>query len=280
MVYTLVMGKTYHFMAGLPRSGSTVLSAILNQNPDVYSSPQTDLLGVLYDLESKIPTYEGYRAGLLFSSYDNVMKQIPNNFYSPIDKSTIIDKNRGWGTPYNWNNLSPYLNEKGKVILTMRPILEVLASFVRVNKETEKVTSQLTHLNSNLWVSDYRDPIDAMADNLMIPNGEIDRAIFSVANLLKNHGDQVYVVWYDDLIKFPQNTLNGIYDFLELDRYDHDFNNIVAVDKHDDLSGYGLIGLHDVKKKLEKSKTNPEDYLSEYAIQKYQNALDFLNDFI
>jgi sulfotransferase len=270
------MQKTYHFMAGMPRSGSTVLAAILNQNPDVYSSPQTDLIGLLYELESKIPQYESYRAGLMFDGYDNVLKQIPDNFYAHIDKPIIIDKNRGWGTPYNWNNLSPYVSEKGKVILTMRPILEVLASFVKVTKESEKVTKQFTFLNNDLWVSNYRSQTDAMIDNLMIPNGEIDRAIFSVANLIKNHGDQVYVVWYNDLIESPQNTLNGIYDFLGVDRYDHNFNSIVEVDKHDDLSGYGVIGLHDIKKKLSASKTKPEDYLSDYVIKKYGNALDFL----
>jgi sulfotransferase len=272
------MKKTYHFMAGLPRSGSTVLSAILNQNPEVYASPQTDLLGLLYELESKIPNYESYKAGLLFSSYDTSIRSVPDNFYSKIKKPVIIDKNRGWGTPYNWNNLSPYLSEKGKVILTMRPILEVLASFVKVSKESEKVTNDLPFLNKDLWVSEYRDPIDAMVDSLMIPNGEIDRAIFSIYNLLKNHGDQVYVVWYNDLVESPQNTLNGIYDFLGLDRHEHNFNKIVEADKHDDLSGYGVVGLHDINKKLVASKTKPEDYLSDYVIKKYGNAIDFLTD--
>ena len=271
------MKKTYHFMAGLHRSGSTVLSAILNQNPEVYSSPNTDLLKMLYTLELEIPEYESYRAGLLFSNYDSAMRKMADSFYAPIEKSVIIDKNRGWGTPYNWNNLSPYLNDQGKVILTMRPILEVLASFVKISKESQKTTKDQPYLNSDLWVSSYRNQTDAIVDNLMMPNGEIDRALFSISNLLKNHRDQVYVVWYNDLIKSPQNTLNGIYDFLGLDRYAHDFNNIVEVDKHDDLSGYGVVGLHDIKKKLAASKTKPEDYLSEYVIQKYGNALDFLN---
>jgi sulfotransferase len=279
-VYTEHMKKTYHFMAGLPRSGSTVLSAILNQSPEVYSSPQTDLLGLLYELESKIPNYESYKAGLLFSSYDTAIRSVPDNFYSKIDKPVVIDKNRGWGTPYNWNNLSPYLSEKGKVILTMRPILEVLASFVKVSKESEKVTNDLPFLNKDLWVSEYRDPIDAMVDSLMVPNGEIDRAIFSIYNLLKNHGDQVHVVWYNDLVESPQNTLNGIYDFLGLNRYEHNFNKIVEADKHDDLSGYGVVGLHDINKKLAASKTKPEDYLSDYIIKKYGNAIDFLMDLI
>ena len=270
------MTKTYHFMAGLPRSGSTVLAALLNQHPDIYASPQTDLIRMLYDLDEKIPQYESYRAGLLHAGYQNVMNNMTNNFYSHISKPVIIDKNRAWGTPYNWTNLSPYVNPEGKVILTMRPILEVIASFVRVVTESEKVTNELRFLNKDFWVSEYRDPIDALVDSLMVCNGEIDRAIFSISNLIKNHSKNVHVVWYADLIHSPQKTLNEIYNFLGLKKIKNNFNNIVESDKHDDLLGYGVIGLHDIKKELAVAGTKPEDYLSEYVINKYKNALDFI----
>ena len=271
------MTKTYHFMAGLPRSGSTVLSAILNQNPKVYSSPQTDLLAMLYELESKIPNYESYRAKLMLPNFASVLYGMADNFYDTIEKPVIIDKNRGWGTPYNWDNLSLYVNPDAKVILTIRPILEVLASFIRVAQQTHKATALMPYLNHDLWVTHYRDAIDAQVDNIMASNGVMDQAIFSVANLIKNHKDKVKVVWFDDLLNSPQATMNGIYDFLNLDHFEHNFSNIKAIDKHDDLAGYGMIGLHDVAKKLTKPKTKPEDYLSEYVIRKYGNALDLLN---
>jgi sulfotransferase len=264
-------------MAGLPRSGSTVLSALLNQNPEIYSSPQTDLIGMLYNLENEIPNYQSFRAGLLHQGFANVMHKMKDTFYSHIEKSVIIDKNRGWGTPYNWDHLSGYVSQDGKVILTMRPILEVLASFVKVSKESQKVTQHLQYLNPNLWVSNYRNETDAIVDNLMMPNGEIDRAIFSIANLLENHKDRVRVVWFDDLLDNPVATLDGIHEFLGLDLFDYNYNKIQAVDKHDDLNAYGIVGLHDVKKKLARPKTDPASYLSEYSIQKYGNALDFLN---
>jgi sulfotransferase len=270
------MTKTYHFMAGLPRSGSTVLSALLNQNPEVYSSPQTDLIGMLYEVESKIPTYESYRAKLMLPNFASVLYGMADNFYAPIDKPVIIDKNRGWGTPHNWDNLSLYVNPDGKVILTMRPILEVLASFIRVAQQTKKAIGGNPYLNENLWATHYRDTVDAQVDSIMSTNGEVDRAIFSIANLTKNHRDKVYVVWFDDLLKNPATTMNSIYDFLGLGAFKHNFNNIKSVDNHDDLTGYGMIGLHDVGKKLNKPKTRAEDYLSDYAIRKYGNALDFL----
>jgi sulfotransferase len=270
------MEKTYHFMAGLPRSGSTVLSALLNQHPDIYASPQTDLLSILYELQEKIPTYESYKAGIMHEGYKKVIGSLANNFYSHIQKPVVIDKNRGWGTPYNWDNLSRYVNVNGKVILTMRPILEVLASFIKVAQANEKATGEMTYFNNDLWVSSYRSKVDAQVDNLMQTNGEIERAIFSIANLLKNHGDRVYVVWFNDLLESPQATMNGICDFLEVDRFDGNFDAIEETDSHDDIAGYGVVGLHDIGSTLKNPETKPEDHLSDYAIQKYKNTLDFL----
>ena len=39
--------KQFYFMAGLPRSGSTMLSAILNQNSKIYSGPSSPILGLM-----------------------------------------------------------------------------------------------------------------------------------------------------------------------------------------------------------------------------------------
>lgn len=272
------MEKTYHFMAGLPRSGSTVLSALLNQHPDVYASPQTDLLEMLYSLNENIPNYQSYKAGVLHQGYESVVDSVADVFYSHINKPFVIDKNRGWGTPYNFDNISPYLNVDGKVILTLRPILEILASFIKVGRASEAATGFVPYLDSSLWASSYRNKTDAQVEALMKTNGEVERAILSVANLLKFHKDRVCVVWFDDFLKFPKNTMDCISDFLGIDRFDYNFESIKKVDKHNDLNGYEVAGLHDINTKLKNPATDPREYLSDYTIEKYKNALDFLQD--
>ena len=231
---------------------------------------------MLWELESKIPSYESYQAKVMLPNFASVLYGMADNFYSTIDKPVIIDKNRGWGTPYNWDNLSLYVNPDGKVIVTMRPILEVLASFMKVADATHKATTTTPYKDDGMWATHYRTVADAQVENLMRTNGYIDQAIYSIANLLNNHRDKVHVVWFNDLLEAPQETMDQIYDFLGLESYKHNFNNIKPVDNHDDLSGYGMLGLHDVNKKLARPKTDPSKLLSDYVIQKYGNALDFL----
>jgi sulfotransferase len=272
------MGKTYHFMAGLPRSGSTVLAALLNQHPDIYASPQTDMLGLMHNTQTAVMGYESFRAGVLLSGYESVFKGIPDLFYSKITKPVIIDKNRAWGTPYNSTNIMPYVNKNGKVIVVVRPILEVLASYVKVITKSEAKGNQ-SPIDRDFWAFRYRDPVDAMVEYIMRPQGELDQAIYSTANLLKNHKEKVKVVRFDDLLLDPQKTLSELYSFLGLAEINNNFKDIKEVDRHDDLKGYGVSGLHDIQKSLKSPGTIPEDYLSSYLIGKYKTTLDFLDLF-
>ena len=45
------MKKTYYFMGGLPRTGITLLSALLNQNPDIYVGTTSPILGFLVEFD-------------------------------------------------------------------------------------------------------------------------------------------------------------------------------------------------------------------------------------
>jgi sulfotransferase len=40
--------KQFYFLSGLPRSGSTVLAAILNQHPDMHTSSTSGLLDMMF----------------------------------------------------------------------------------------------------------------------------------------------------------------------------------------------------------------------------------------
>ena len=45
------MGKEIVFLSGLPRSGSTLISNLLNLHPDVYSTPSSPLYSILQKMK-------------------------------------------------------------------------------------------------------------------------------------------------------------------------------------------------------------------------------------
>ena len=80
----------------------------------------------------------------------------------------------------------------------------------------------------------------------------------------------LHLVEYDDLIQKPNETMAGIYEFLELDNYQHDFNHIENSHREVDDQWY-LKDMHHVREKLEKKSKKPEDILSDDILNRYSN---------
>jgi sulfotransferase len=266
-----------HFMTGLPRSGSTLLTALLNQHKDIYSSHQTDLLESMYLLDSAYKRFESYQAGIRQNAYPNMVNNLYKSFYSDIDKPIVIDKNRAWGTPYNLQ-FSTAINSKAKFIVTVRPVLEILASFVKLAEDNPSTNYiDISMQNSDFYPMHYRDLNDARCDYLMRPNGEIDKSILAFKTILNPRNKINYhIINYSDLIQDTQSTLDKVYNFLEVDKIKNNLENITLSENYQDTIAFGIPNMHKVKKKIEKSQTNPERLLSEYVINKYANSLGTL----
>jgi sulfotransferase len=261
-------------MGGLPRSGSTLLTAILNQHPDIYASPQSNLLNMSYVLEKEIYDSESWLSGLQHEDYENTLNNLGNLFYSNVKKPIIIDKNRAWGTPGN-NFIAKRLSDNPKTIIVLRPILEVLSSFVRLAEKNPNNFIDRVIKNEDFYVKYYRDTNDVRCDYLMRANGEIDQALLAIATLVKNP-ESCHIVWYEDLINDSQKCLSNMYQFLEVEDFKHNFKNIKQLDKHNDETLFGIKDLHKIASTIKASKSKPDLVLSNYTINKYSNILDFV----
>jgi len=122
------MNKTFYFMAGLPRSGSTLLSSILNQNPRFYSGPSSPVLGAMFALENNFTSNELYEGYPKPEQVNNIIGSVIENFYSDISNPIVIDKNRAWTArvPY----IEGYIKQQAKIIVPVRSVDEILASML------------------------------------------------------------------------------------------------------------------------------------------------------
>ena len=83
----------------------------------------------------------------------------------------------------------------------------------------------------------------------------------------------MHIVEYNSLVDDTEETIKGIYNFLEIDYYPHKFHYINQFEingvKYDD-SIWGA-DLHKVGKKIKHSNYKVEDILTPELIQKYSN---------
>jgi sulfotransferase len=262
--------KTYHFLAGLPRSGNTLLSSILNQNPNIYSSPLSPINQILWDNIQSISKNEHIKRISNYDSADQIIKNIIDSYYSKVNKSIIIDREKAWGTPSNLNIIKNYITPKPKIIFTVRPVIEILTSFMTILPEDSYVDKAMR--DSGWWYKNYLTKNDNRCDYLMAPNGQIDKSLLSINEIIKFENKNVFhIVSYDEIVNKPEDTLKGIYKFLKLPSYNHNFDNIIKLEKDDDEILGQPGNLHEIRPKLSKISKGPKEVLSDYVINKYSN---------
>ena len=261
--------KTFYFMAGLPRSGSTVLSAILNQNPRFYSGPSSPVLSTMYAVENHLANDELFHGYPKPEQAKNIISSIISQFYGDIQEPVVIDKNRAWTArvPY----IEGYIGQQAKIICPVRDIDEILTSMIMMihrnpyqegQERINFIDEQLVKLN--IALSD-----DNRCEYIAGPQGILGQSLNAIVEGFKQgYGDRIYFVEYKNLVNEPEKTLEKLYEFLGEEVYKHTFDNLENKNKEEDLSTYGLADMHYVRPKLKSTAPNPSEILSSNILEK------------
>ena len=260
----LVKNKKIFFLAGFPRAGNTLLTSILNQNPDIGCTPNSITLEIYKDVWNlkKTDVFQNYPD---HESLHRVMEAIIPAYYQHWNYKYIIDRGPA-GTEENFSLLKKFFKQEIKIIFLVRPILEVLASWITwANKTPDNYIHRLT-----------TNPTEA-CHALMKKEGPIVKELLGMQNLLKpGNKHHVHFVDYKEIVEKPEAALKRIYKFLGIPPFKHrfvDLDQVVINGLGYDDTSLGN-GVHTIKtKKLIKGKTNvnilPSEIIKQYGKIKF-----------
>jgi sulfotransferase len=228
------VGVALNFVAlsGLPRTGSTLLSAILDQNPEVHAEGNSAVCQLMWDMQQSCEnsSSEQLEANYRESTQDDLVRAIPAIYYKDSKATHIIDKCRSWTLPDNIKMLKRYVRDDPKVIVLTRPIDEIVQSFVELRK-------------ANGWQGDVES-------DLLIPDSEpIMRSLNGVKWAQENNNGEFLFIEYEDLVQSTAEVIDSIYTFCGMEQFMHDFNSIKNNHPENDLV-YGLIGHHEIRSQI------------------------------
>ena len=211
--------KNIHLIAGLPRSGSSLLCNILNMNPNFYAtstSPMVDILRNIRTTFSHNPTFKTHNRLEEFDSMRKGMKGFINGFYE--DKNIVFDKSRGWTT--NLMLLDEILGHKNtKVIWTYRDPIDVVSSIEKRHRETILLES-IDEPNFDFSTLEKR------VEHFIGDGGLVGRPVKLLEDIKKmGYSNRILIVKYKDLTENPQLILNQIHEFLGEENYNYNKNN-------------------------------------------------------
>ena len=226
--------KKIFFLAGLPRAGNTILTSILNQNPDVCCTPNSITLEIIKDL-FLLKTTDVFLNFPDHKSLDNVLSSVFDNYYKDWNYKYIIDRsNVGLGDTLLL--LKKYLKNPLKIIVLNRKLEDVVSSFLRAHKN-------------------WKLPVENQVRHLLRPNGQIYNSLNSIKKLQEQeYKDITHFIMYEDLVNNPEKIINDIYEFLEIPKYTHYFTNLnkfssngITYNEDWYLPSKVTINLHDIR---------------------------------
>lgn len=255
------MNRKYHFISGLPRSGSTLLSSILKQNPRFTANISDPVQMYAHSIVKDTSTAVGMEAAVSIPKRAEIVRGIFDSFYSEGNE-VCFNTNRGWASD---TALLKDLFPDFKMIICLRDVPWILDSFECLNNKNPYTIKPLYHHQDLGSVYERTHVLMGNVPNfagyVSGPLGSVRHSMFSAEK------DQICYVEYDTLVKNPLGVMKQIYAFLGEEWYEHDFDNVE--DSYDEFDQQAkIIGLHTIRRKVEfqqRTSILPDDLWQNYA---------------
>ena len=258
--------KKIHFISGLPRSGSTLLCNILDQNPAFGVTGTSGVLGIV----TQIRNTWNQSSELLASAEDaqriSTMRGALQGYFETYTEDILFDKSRGWT---GYVEMAEMLTDSDvKIIACVRDMTDILASFEAVFRK---------NAGTGIFPQERQFPVDWITpegrSSVMVRG---DQPVGSAYNRLKDalhrgHGDKIHLVEFQELTTEPAKTLRGIYKFLGYKYYRHNFKNVEQTIFENDLfHGMGK-DLHKIRKEVKPRISNARKILGDQLYKQFSN---------
>jgi len=254
------MDQKVHFLSGLPRSGSTLLCAILRQNPRfaaAVTSPVASLWGAI------TPKMSG---GSEFHSFfdderrRNLYRSVFEGYYANVPgKDVIVDTNR------TWTGRAPLISQvfpHAKIICCVREVAWIIDSVESMLRRNALQTSRVFKFQPGASIYARVETLMNSDEGLIgLPWSNLREMWFS------ENASRMIVVNYETLTREPEQTVRRLYEALKEPHFKHDFNAVIY-DEPDYDADLGMPGLHKVREQVafvERQSCIPPDIFAKYA---------------
>lgn len=254
-----VQGIKYHFISGLPRSGSTLLAAILRQNPRFHAGMTSPVGSLFQGLLAQVSAGTEFAPVVTTAQRERLLGGLFDSYYADTDAEVIFDTNRLWTSQLP---AICQLFPESKVLCTVRDIAWIMDSLERQYRDN---VFENTRLFSGPAERDtVYSRVETLANRSRLvgfPYSALKEACYG------EQADRLLIIEYELLAHAPSKVVRLIYDFLDEPYFDHDFENVTYEAPEFD-SQLGVAGLHSVRSKVEVQSRRtilPPDLFQQYS---------------
>lgn len=232
------MENTIHFISGLPRAGSTLLSAILRQNPALHAA-MTSPVGSLYMAMETAMSRRNETAVFLDGTQRRaLLRGVFAGYYHAAEPGTVIfDTNRLWCARVS---ALAELFPAAKIICCVRPVSWIVDS---IERQAQRNPFEL----SGLFGYEAGGTVYTRVTRVAGSDGMVGYALDALREACFGaHSDRLILLDYETLTREPAAAIEALYGLLGLPGFAHDFEDVsYTADGFD--AALGSPGLHAVR---------------------------------
>jgi sulfotransferase len=251
-------GPRFNFISGLPRSGSTLLAALLRQNPRFSAGMSSPVASLFDGVLNQVSAGAEIAPLVDMAARERLLRGLFRSYYEDNPAEVIFDTNRAWTAKLPaLTTLFP----DARLICCVRNVAWIMDSLERQFRQN---AFENTKLFSAAERSTVYTRVEALAHaNRLVgfPWHALKEAVWS------EFADRLVIVDYDLLVSNPADVMNLLYQFLGEQPFAHDFDN-VAYDAPAFDAELGVAGLHKVHSRVgprQRKTILPPDLFERYA---------------
>lgn len=247
-----------HFISGLPRSGSTLLAALLRQNPRFQAGMSGPLAGLFDALLSQMSARNEFSVFLDDTKRERILHGLVDSYYADSDAEVIFDTNRSWCARMP---ALAQLFPDAKVIACVRELPWVIDSIERLVQRNVFSPSSIFDYSPGGTVYTRASQVAGQDGMVGGPYDSLKQACYGAQR------NNLLVVQYETLSTEPAKAMHAIYEFIGEPPFEHNYTRVdYDVTEFDRRAGTpGLHTVHGEVKAIPRESVLPPDLFGRFV---------------
>ena len=236
-----------HYCLGLPRTASSLIMNILNENPRIFTSG-TCCMPYLFDTcqqrSNDVSEFIALDKDVLNKSYINFLRQGMRGWFEEMtDKPIVLSKSRVWA---EWLPHTFAIDPNSKYLVMIRDLRDIICSFESLLWKYPQVSSgEMHHKSAEERIEGY------CTEGISL----LSRPLYRLPHVMEvahTHPDKFFILRHEDFNENPRQTVDQVYQFLGEKFFEHDLDNIPPSDYYEHDTVYRSLVSHKTGTKLKK----------------------------
>ena len=240
-----------HYCLGLPRTASSLIMNILNENPRIFTTGtccMPYLVDVCHGRSGEVSEFIALDKDVLNKSYINFLRQGMRGWFEAMtDKPIVFSKNR------TWSEFFPHtfaIDPNSKYLVIIRDLRDIICSFESLLWKYPQVT--YGNVKKQYYQIPFEHRLEGYCTDTQSLLGRPLQMLPHVMEVAQKNPNNFFILRHEDFNENPKRTFKMMYEGLGEEYFEHDFDNIPKPDYYEHDTVYRSLVSHKTRTKLEK----------------------------